>query len=453
MQSNRLRIAPLALALALAASTLLSAPAGAAARETVLYNFGIRAGDGHGPVGPLIADESGALYGTTDSGGDTNRGTVFMLTPPSITGGVWTEKLLHVFAGADGTSPFAGLVADRRGALYGTTAGGGDANAGTVFRLTPPAIAGGAWTETVLHNFVVADGRAPFAGLIMDRSGALYGTTFGGGAANLGTVFRLTPPTVPGGAWTETILHSFTGADGTNPAAGLIMDGTGALYGTTGGGGGGNAGFGTVFKLAPPTSPGGAWTETVLHSFTGVDGDFPLAGLIMDERGALFGTTYYGGEINFGTVFRLTPPSNPGSAWTETVLHSFTGIDGESPAAGLITDHRGALYGATMFGGAANLGAAFKLTPPSRPGGAWTEIVLHSFMGPAADGNGPAALLADHRGTLFGTTGSGGGGSEGGTVFCLSGVREPSGPGMSDEFDDGSLDPLHRQQTCGAARQ
>jgi uncharacterized repeat protein (TIGR03803 family) len=231
------------------------------------------------------------------------------------------------------------------------------------------------------------------------------------------------------------------------------MDWQGTLYGTTQSGG--TANRGTVFKLTPPTIPGGAWTETVLHSFTGPgdDGEYPLAGLIMDQGGALYGTTQFGGAISFGgTVFRLTPPTSRNGKWTEKVLHSFAGIDGSSPEAELVMDHRGTLYGTTVDGGSANFGTVFALAPPRRPGGAWTETVLHSFTGPGNDGAFPAtALLGDPRGTLYGMTAYGGsasggpGGSGGwGTVFCISGVQEP------DEAHDASPNLLQRQQTCGA---
>ena len=205
------------------------------------------------------------LYGTTVFGGANGAGTVFELTPPSSPRGAWTFTILYSFspftifpggATGDGNGPAAGLISDATGALYGTTANGGANGYGTVFKLTPPAVAGGPWTETVLYSFTGgSDGGSPKASLIFDESGALYSTTTVGGLNGQGTVFKLTPPGVPDGAWTETVLYSFAGLDvGTSPSgAGLIFDSSGALYGTTSTGGAN--GFGTVFKLAPPARP------------------------------------------------------------------------------------------------------------------------------------------------------------------------------------------------------
>jgi uncharacterized repeat protein (TIGR03803 family) len=321
----------------------------------------------------LTFDASGALYGTTSLGGASGNGTVFKLTPPTISGGAWTESVLHSFTGSDGDYPWAGLIFDGSGALYGTTTGGGASGNGTVFKLTPPTISGGAWTESGLHSFAggTADGGGPRAGLIFDASGALYGTTDGGGAHGAGTVFKLTPPTISGGAWAESVLHSFT-SDGNSPTAGLIFDASGALYGTTTGGGAYDNG--AVFKLTPPTAAGGAWTKNVLWSFTGdSDGANPRAGLVFDASGALYGTTSGGGNpgnvFGYGTVFKLTPPTISGGAWTETVLYSFTGgSDGFNPAAGVIFDASGALYGtAAVGGGRCRCGTVFKLSGAGTP--------------------------------------------------------------------------------------
>ena len=213
--------------------------------------------------------------------------------------------------------------------------------------------------ETVLYRFLGgSDGSYPYASLIADKEGALYGTTPGGG-----TAFRLTPPTKGQAAWTETVLYSFKGgSDGQGPQSGLTADNWGALYGTAGD---------TVFKLTPPSK--GHWTETVLHSFTGSDGSNPSARLIADKEGALYGTTIEGGSscqqnvccqqtFGCGTVFKLTPPDKGQTAWTETVLHSFLGgSDGKNPRAGLIFDKEGALYGTTQGGGTADSGTVFKL--------------------------------------------------------------------------------------------
>jgi uncharacterized repeat protein (TIGR03803 family) len=212
-----------------------------------------------------------------------------------------------------------------------------------------------AQTLTTLYSFTGgSDGQCPLAGLTADANG-IYGTTLLGSKSNLGTVFQLIPPPLFGGPWRERVLYGFTGSDGAHPHAGLIADATGALYGTTWLGG--TAGYGTVFKLTPPAASGWTWwTETVLHNFTGSDGAEPLAGLIADAAGALYGTTRYGGASGRGTVFKLTPPAASGGSWTETVLHGFNGSDGDTPLAGLLADATGALYGTTEWGGPGGYG-------------------------------------------------------------------------------------------------
>jgi uncharacterized repeat protein (TIGR03803 family) len=272
----------------------------------VLYSFcsWTNCTDGRQPQAGLIFDAAGNLYGTTAFGGyyglQTGYGTLFELTPAG--GGSWTEQVVHNFNHdfTDGDEPYAGLIVDAAGNLYGTTSGGGTIGYGTVFELTPTG--GGTWTE-VLHSFGDGtDGLYPWAGLIFDAAGNLYGTTSEGGTYDGGTVFELTP--AAGGGWTEKVLHSFgNGNDGAYPHyAGLIFDAAGNLYGTTSGGG--TYGGGTVFELTP--AGGGSWTETVLHSFgNGTDGAEPYAGLVFDAVGNLYGTTLGGGTYNYGTVFEL----------------------------------------------------------------------------------------------------------------------------------------------------
>jgi uncharacterized repeat protein (TIGR03803 family) len=333
----------------------------------------------------------GALYGTTSFGGNgpcfhgpytsPGCGTVFKLVPPAAGMGAWTETVLYRFkGGADGGDP-GGLTRDLSGALYGT-ADFGTSRYGVVFRLTPPAAGKTAWTETVLYTFKGgADGGIP-GGLIRDPSGALYGTTSGGGTVGNGTVFKLTPPGAGKTAWTETVLYRFKGGtDGSNPGGLIRDDPSGTLYGTTSGVG--TVGNGTVFKLTPPGAGKTAWTETVLYSFTGgADGSNP-GGLIRDPTtGALYGTTGEGGDLKCsftsapipgcGVVFKLTPPALGKTAWTETVLHTFAGgTDGSGPLAGPIRDPTGPLYGTTAAGGTTGDGTVFKLTPPAAGKTAW----------------------------------------------------------------------------------
>jgi uncharacterized repeat protein (TIGR03803 family) len=390
-----------------------------AQQETVLLSFNGLGGSG--PLDGLIFDAAGNLYGTTNQGGayaPNSGGTVFQLTPKA--GGGWIQNVLHSFgASGDGAFPSAGLVADASGNLYGTTPTGGAYNNGTVFELK---LTTSGWTELILHNFNNngRDGFNPSAGLIFDDSGNLYGTTrFGGpytcAVSGCGTVFELTPQA--DGRWTEKILHSFgqTSTDGYQPLAGLIFDASGNLFGTTYFGG---AFFeGTVFELT--RRPNGTWLERIPHHFNanGTDGFNPAAGLVLDAAGNLYGTTYQGGH-NLGTVFKLTPKTGVG--WTETILHAFgnsAGTDGYNPVSGLILDSAGNLYGTTPVGGSNNVGIVFKLTPAA---GSWTETVLHTFNADGTDGyNSYAGLVFDSSGNLYGTTNIGGTVRDG-TVFEIT---------------------------------
>jgi uncharacterized repeat protein (TIGR03803 family) len=269
--------------------------------ETVVHEFGV-GNDGKEPEAGLIFDAAGSLYGTTFAGGIYGYGVAFKLTPQ--TGGKWTEKLLHSFGNnKDGQSPAAGLGFDAAGNLYGTTAGGGNWGHGMAFELKPTAEGG--WTEAALHQFgnSATDGQGPYAGLILDAAGNLYGTTAGGGTYGGGTAFELTPKT--GGGWTETVLHDFNSSttDGESPFAGLTFDASGNLYGTTYLGGTGT--YGTVFKLTPT---GATWTETQLADFYGeANGSKPVSGVIFDAAGNLYGTTEFGGGYAGGSVFEITP--------------------------------------------------------------------------------------------------------------------------------------------------
>jgi uncharacterized repeat protein (TIGR03803 family) len=363
--------------------------------ETVLYSFCSQGGDnctdGLYPTASLIEDATGNLYGTTTRGGANYgsdggyfSGTVFKLTPNG--GGSYAETVLYSFCSlancADGNGPAAGLIEDASGNLYGTTESGGANTFGTVFKL---AQSGGGYTETVLYSFCseasCADGMDPEAGLIEDASGNLYGTTYGGGtASNIGgTVFKL----VPGGGYAHSVLYSFCSqtncADGMEPMAGLIEDASGNLYGTTYVGGTGTNG-GTVFKLVPS---GAGYAHSVLYSFCSqtncTDGQNPWAGLTQDASGDLYGTTFGGGANNGGTVFKLTP--NGGGSYTESVLYSFCSLpgcaDGGNPTAGLIEDASGNLYGTTYDGGIILGGNLFILAPSG--GGSYAESSLYSF--------------------------------------------------------------------------
>jgi uncharacterized repeat protein (TIGR03803 family) len=318
-------------------------------KETVLYSFGSGgATDGIVPVAGLIMDSAGNLYGTTQYGGVYNLGTIFKLD----TNG--NETVLYSFGSGgatDGANPGAGLIMDSAGNLYGTTNSGGAYNSvfsngnGTIFKLDTNG------NETVLYSFGAGglrDGNFPRAGLIMDSAGNLYGTTSGGGAVGAGTIFKLDTN------GNETVLWNFGVFGGTPLAERLIMDSTGNLYGTTFGGSGAANDNGTVFKLDTNGN------VTVLYSFAGgtADGTEPAASLIMDSAGNLYGTTQSGGAYGKGTIFKLDSNGN------ETVLYSFGSggaTDGVSPAAGLVLDKKGILYGTTFSGGAGYAGTVFEI--------------------------------------------------------------------------------------------
>jgi uncharacterized repeat protein (TIGR03803 family) len=417
MRSHKRSLGLSAILTILAAAALLTAVL-ASAQEAVIHSFNNNGKDAADPVASLIADSVGNLYGTTYKGGTYGYGTVFELSPK--TGGGWTGKILHSFNNnnIDGFNPDASLIFDGSGNLYGTTNSGGSYEYGIAFELSPTG--SGAWTEKVLHNFgsdTSSDGWFPAAGLVFDASGNLYGTTAAGGTHAGGVVFELTPGA--GGDWKETTLHSFLDdapTDGFFPLSGLTIDASGNLYGTTFQGG--TYGVGTVFELTPGTD--GTWTESVLFNFgtSEIPEGSPYAGVILDASGNLYGTIYNGGVHNDGAVFELSPGA--GGVWTETYLHSFAsgGKDGFNPQGGVVFDAAGNLYGTTFNGGAYTYGIAFELTP--KVGGGWTEKPLHSFNDNGKDGYNPSAgLIFGLNGKLYGTTGVGGA-FGGGTVFEIT---------------------------------
>jgi uncharacterized repeat protein (TIGR03803 family) len=399
MQSlvTRLRAVSIALALAmvLVSAVVVTKPA-EAQTLTVLYTF-TGGADGGEPYANLIQDAAGNLYGTTSAGGASGEGTVFMLDKTG------TETVLYSFCSAenctDGANPVAGLIRDTAGNLHGTTVNGGASGYGTVFKVAANG------KETVLYSFCSAqnctDGANPYAGLIRDAAGNDYGTTEVGGSGGCGpgcgTVFKVDK------AGKETVLHSFN--EGAYPLYGyLVRDPAGNLYGTTAAGGADGAG--AVFKLSK------SGELTLLLSFTykrPARGFVPYAGLVRDPAGNLYGTTGKGGVPGPGTVFKL------GKTGKEIVLHGFNGAggDGARPYAGLIRDAAGTLYGTTYAGGASGYGTVFKVDKTGK------ETVLYSFTG-GSDGAYPYASLLRHaNGNIYGTT-SGGGAYGYGTVFELT---------------------------------
>jgi uncharacterized repeat protein (TIGR03803 family) len=260
-----------------------------------------------------------------------------------------------------GLNPRAGLVRDSAGNLYGTTWQGGSYGAGTVFKLTPPAAGQTAWTETILVNFDSTHGAYPWAGLVRDSAGNLYGTTNGGGAYGSGTVFKVAPPAAGQTGWKHITLVNFNGTNGANPQADLVRNSAGNLYGTTYYGGAYSSG--TVFKLTPPAAGQTSWTRTTLVNFNATNGAYPAADLVLDSTGHLYGTTTAGGAYSYGTVFKLTPPAAGQTSWKRATLVTFNGANGASPRANLVLDSAGNLYGTAYMGGSYDEGTAFKITP------------------------------------------------------------------------------------------
>ncbi|MGA8491566.1 MAG: choice-of-anchor tandem repeat GloVer-containing protein [Terriglobales bacterium] len=362
--------------------------------QTVLYIFkGNGSGDGNTPAGSVIIDAAGNLYGTTGYGGTGNCvllgtkvgcGTVYELSPPTEKGGPWIETVLYSFpTSKQGYLPNGNLVFDSAGNLYGSTMFGGGYGTscdafyqycGAVFELSPPKKHGGKWTEKVLHGFKgmkagssTGDGANPNGGLVFDRHGSIYGTTYTGGYKNLGTVFSLTPPARKGGKWTEAVLHRFyqKAGDGAEPTTGVIFDAEGALYGTTKSGGD-DSGEGTVFRLTSGSD--GSWTERVLHSF-GTDGYQPQSGLLIDAKGDMYGTASGGGTSRGGTFFRLDR-STGGEGWQCIILYNFTGDpDAAYPIGSLVFGNNGDIFGVSQLGGSGqncgngNCGTVFAIEP------------------------------------------------------------------------------------------
>jgi uncharacterized repeat protein (TIGR03803 family) len=431
-------------------------------KEKVLYSFqGLP--DGSVPAGGVVFDKQGNLDGATTEGGANSCpgigqcGTVYQLTPPVTKGDPWAETVLYIFLGKnhnDGNTPAGGVIIDKAGNLYGTTAYGGagscillggNVGCGTVYELSPPTKKGGAWTETVLYSFKGnTDGQLPVGDLVFDPQGNLYGATqYGGGHGSCnpsfyqhcGTVFKLSPPKTKGGKWAEKVLRGFRGGtDGANPNGGLVFDSKGWIYGTAYSGGGtsncyadGMVGCGTVFQLRPPTE-GDAWTEKTLHRFLGgsQDTNTPMAGLIWDKNANLYGTTAGGQNSggDDGAVYRFSKPTKGRIQWVETLVRRLSVGDGVSPMAALTVNGIGQLFGTASAGGASGGGTVFRLelTGP----GAWLLSVLHAFTG-TPDGSYPAARATfDKSGNLYSTTqqsgNTGGGcGNQGcGTVFMAT---------------------------------
>jgi uncharacterized repeat protein (TIGR03803 family) len=382
---------------------VLAMAATAEAKGKVLYTFQ-GGNDGKTPTAGLTVDAAGNLYGTTESGGSGDYGTVYELSPPATQGAAWTHTVLYSFSNTgDGAYPGSGVIRDSAGNLYGVATGNGLNAASAAFELSPPAALGDSWTQTTLYTFGQFD--FPEGRLLLDKQGNLYGTAFSGGDNGSGYVYQLSPPVTKGGVWTETTLYNFTGGnDGGNPQAGLIFDASGNLYGTATEGGiltdcsnsGMKIGCGVVYELSPNGS--GGWIEAVLYAFRGrIDEYSPASELAFDKRGALYGTSVL-------TVYRLTPPAKPGALWQETTIHSFPGgVAGSNTAGDVVFDKSGNLYGATYSFGLEGYASVYELSPPASKGSAWTltTLVMNSngFNSPLFNGS----LIFGKNGALYGS--------------------------------------------------
>jgi len=368
--------------LLMVAIVLAACPSWLKAQSTSTFsNFGTVTNDGYASFSNLIQATDGNFYGTTSKGGINNIGTVFKITP----GGTRTTLYSFGTATNDGSTPDCGVAQASDGNLYGTTYSGGASNLGTVFKITT----GG--TLTTLYQFSSSggDGAHPFAPPVQGSDGNFYGTTSQGGSAGYGTVFKITS----GG--TETVLYSFSGSggDGRNPYNPLLQATDGNFYGTTLNGGSSN--IGTIFKI---TSGG---TKTTLYHFGSVSGDGynPFCALIQASDGDLYGTTHGDSVNSFGTVFKIT------TGGTLTTLHTFSNVgnDARYPYAGLIQGIDGNFYGTTAGGGTGGSGTLFKMTP------AGTATTLYSFGSVTNDGLAPrSSLLYASDGNFYGTTLNGG---------------------------------------------
>jgi uncharacterized repeat protein (TIGR03803 family) len=381
--------------------------AASASSTKVIYSFA-GGNDGEYLDTDLVIDGAGNLYGSTVQGGKHSSGTVFELSP-SPTG--WTHTVLYSFTGGtDGGEPYKGVTLDAQGNIYGTavTGGGGscEGGCGVVFKLTK---SGGTWTQTVIHQFSGGkDGSGPGSGLTFDQHGNLYGMTPTGGAYGLGVVYRLHRVN---GSWRLNVIHAFTGGDdGSSGSAGrLILDHAGNLYGVTTVGGA--HGDGLAFEI---THSHGTWTLVPLYAFKDQpDGALPYGGLIFDKTGNLYGTTYYAGVHDVGTVYKLT---HTNGGWTETVLYSFKGgTDGSRPISTLVSDEAGNLYGTTSDGGTGcACGVIFKLT--RHPDGTWTESVPYRFPGAPKAGFAYNGMVNGSDGKFYGAT-THGGNTNDGTIY------------------------------------
>jgi uncharacterized repeat protein (TIGR03803 family) len=404
----------------LCGGTVAAACAQSSPELRTLYSFTQSVNGGY-PNNSVTIGSGGVLYGTTLGGGKKNSGVVYSLTPPASPGGSWTQEVIANFEGNDAAreDPAGKLVAGANGVLYGSTTGDlsdyGSLN-GEVYSLRPPAAPGHPWTRTALCTFTPRQGPVAIA---QGSKGVLYGIT---NLPGPGVVFSCAPPASSGDGWSETDLYNLSSGSGSNFYTNLILGGGGVIYSTTNGT---VSTGGSVFSLQPPAAPGDSWAAATLFDFpTFADGVNP-DGLAMGAGGVLYGSTSLGGDTTdvncnpagCGVVFALKPPASPGGAWTQTALHTFTSNpDGAFPNP-VTAGPGGVVYGSTYAGGAFGFGTLFSLTPPTSPDGSWTYSLLYSFTGGSDSGN-PNGLTLGPDGILYGTT-QGVVGNDIGTVFAF----------------------------------
>ena len=385
-----------------AAIALLGTAAWAANTTKLIYSFAGGA-DGEYTDTELVMDSAGNLYGTSVQGGTYASGTVFQVTAAGV------HTVLYNFTGgADGGEPYKGVTLDAQGNLYGTAVTGGagscEGGCGVVFKLTN---SGGVWTQTVIHAFTGADGSGPGSPVSIDKHGNVFGTTPTGGKYGMGVIYALQPI---GGSWKFRVVHAFTGgADGGGGSAGrLLIDGLGNLYGVCTVGG--VNGLGTVYEVSLVN---GRVKFSTLYAFQNPpDGALPYSGLVFDRLGNLYGTTYYAGGNGFGTVYKLTRGNG---TWTEKVLYSFKGgTDGANPISGLVADPSGRIYGTTSADGAScGCGTIFRMT---RTSSGWTESAVYRFPGSPNAGTAYNGMVTDGAGHFYGATVNGGTADDG-TIY------------------------------------
>jgi uncharacterized protein YceK len=382
---------------------------------------------------PLLPGPGGVLYGV--GGGQIfpecpgGCGGIFSLTPPATGKGPWTETTIYPFTSIQDGIGAAGdtLIMSPNGVLYGSTGFGGTGcngtGCGTVFSLTPPAVPGAPWTKA---TFALNGPDLPNS--LVLSNGVLYGTSYDGGTSSecfqgCGTFFSVTPPSAGQPAWSVHVLYGFTGGADAHPVS-LVAGGNGEFFGTAGDVAC-PSGCSYVFSMTQDT-PGSPWKETVLYTDTDTDAVNNVISIVVASNGVIYGTIYYGGAHGVGSVFSLTPPASPGGSWTETTLYSFAGVpDAAQPNPGLAIGAGGVLYGTSNMGGVAcqlssmGCGTVFSLTPPSSPGGVWTEQVLHAFDDGDVGAWPTTGLALGTDGVLYGSTTVGPGRIEGGFLFSL----------------------------------